>query len=653
MHAKDLELLGRRLEAKYKKRNFDKSLDKAKEILLLCYESYPNSGEGARFSTSIYRALDTAVEIADYFNRMDADLGTEKHRPGQVYQWIRETAKKEFGILAELNLEESDPSLNSADLGDFIQMRIYQIRLAAAGHVNELYRESLYNDSYQRFEVLIKIGHALLAQVMEQISSKGRLNPVSARYLKTETEDMLSYLHFSAGKAARQKHDGAKAESHFKSASEYLLLSAQELARPQKKRKNGHHFLESAYYKLSRIGVVEVARAWNFLSLGFPKEAGASAELALNTLAANDKQNKMLANSILGIVKRIEAGIELEELELGIHKLEQSYDYFLKDTPTPRYAVRCLCELEIAYLIANQTKKALDALSDFAEYLKPSNKHASSFAKITQQSRWSEQLRLVKSRIARKAAISKDKNIELYLDTLNGILKGGRQSWPGKDPWKQALHLALEQAEIAEKCSDRTVQMDALICQGEALMALGNDTAAKKIFHRLLSKNEIDIVPSPGFPDDFRKFEDQLRKAKSEPHFIALPILYLAKIAVAHRQLGLAEFYLRQSKTLLRSEHVWLEELRCAIEEENKTVSDQGLFIDLRGASGLDEFEICFRTALAKKFNLLEEPVNKLMKQFHTDYYTIKRLRAKIRKEQEGTSLKKSKSKKVSRGESV
>jgi tetratricopeptide (TPR) repeat protein len=491
----------------------------------------------------------------------------------------------------------------------------------------------MYFESLTQFDHLIELGEQLLSNI--QSTEQPREEQERYRFEKhvLEAKDMLCYLNFSAGKAARQNGNSFRADIYLQKASDYLLQSALTLTEITKSRMPAADRIKLAHSKLTRIGVVEVARAWNFVFQGAIEAAAASADRAMKLVAKADKQNKMLAQSILGIVERTKAGKEAALLNAAIAKLQGSYEFFLDEMPTPRYAVRCLCELEVAYVIADKLDEALKTLKGFAEYLKPGHPSVFRFEKITRQPRWSGQLRLVKSRLARKAAEKLSaEDLSRFITALDEILARSRPRRTGS-PEAQALQLALGEAEDAESCSDRGVHMDAMVCSGEALMAMGKEDLAKKVFLRLLHENGVGSDASSGRAADREQFQAELRKVKEEPHVVVLPMIYLAQVAMTHWELDLVGFYLEQSKTLLRPEHAWLENLWQKTQTRFRNLVEDKLVVDLKNHRGLRDLETRFRASLEKKFQLLSRPINDLKEEFHTDDYTIKRLRKKIRQE--------------------
>lgn len=622
------EDLGRELFALYNRRHFSlEALLKAKQLLLRFYEhSFVRKREPLPHE---YRFLSTSAELVDYSNAMDADLGVPKYPPGEVYRWIRSTAEK---VLKELDSLDQQGGLYP-DTSEKAERWIYQLRLSAAGFANELYRDSMYFESLVQFDRLIEMGEHLLCNIQSAQRSQEGLGRRRFEEHVLEAKDMLCYLNFSAGKAARQNGDSLRADIYFEKSSDYLLQSALALTGITDARLPDPDRMELAHYKLTRIGVVEVARAWNFVVQGTMEAAASSARRAMDLVAGTDKQNKMLAQSILGIVERTKAGKDRKALNAAIAKLKESYAFFLEEMPTPRYAVRCLCELEIAYVIAGELNEALNNLKQFAEYLKPGHPRVFRFEKITRQPRWSGQLRLVKSRIARKAAEKLGtEDLSVFITALDEILAHSRPRRTGT-PEAQALQLALEEAEDVESCSDRGVRMDAMVCRGEALMAMGKEDSAKKIFLRLLHENGVGSDAGLGRAADREQFQAELRKVKEEPHVVALPIIYLAQVAMTHWELDLADFYLEQSKTLLRPEHAWLETMWQKTQTRFRNVVEDKLVVDLKNHRGLRDLETRFRASLEKKFQLLSRPINDLKEEFHTDDYTIKRLRKKIRQD--------------------
>jgi hypothetical protein len=620
MNLENLSRLGQKVFERYKRRNFEpETLDLSKKLLLRLYDQHQHGT--LELGAAEYRALASGVEVVDSFNAMDAALGAAEYGNNKVYSWIRRLSERTCKRLAEQDLHPRTR--------EEAEMLIYRIRLAAGGFANELYRDSHYVESLSEFRRLIKKGEQLLSYLRGHDL---------LRELVMEAEDMLCYLEFSAGKAARQNRDGDTADLFLRQSSDYLLSSALALTDNSGGQTPDPDHVERAHFMLSRIGVVEVARAWNFVFQGKMDAAAESANRASRTVASSDKQNKMLAQSIIGIVERTRAGRDPKLLDAAIKKLKGSYDFFLEPA-IPRYAVRCLCELEIAFVIGGRLDDALDILKGFAAYITPGHNDFDRFKKITGQPRWSGQLRLVKSRIARKAAMQcqPDEILE-FISELDRILEGRRGTRSG-DPSSQALQLAIEEACIAENSSDRTVQMDAMVCHGEALMAMKDYSGAQEVFLRLLRETGIQADVDLGKPQNRQQFEMQLRNSKDEPHFTALPLIYLARVAMTRSQLELCAFFLEQSKSLLHAEHKWLSYFWEKGYSDFQELSRRRLVVDLENHAGLKDLEIRFRAALEERFHILDTPINQLSKEFDVSDSMIKRLRVKIRNERKPKQL--------------
>jgi hypothetical protein len=625
----------------------------AAQFLISCYTEWSEESDANNLDKGTLKYLWLGAELADYFNILNMSLGTKANkgagalREGELYRWI--TSLSQDLLVQVLARIAETQGLVDKDL-DLLNDRI---RFCASVAINEMYRRSEYRYCLENLPPLINFLEKHLAPLAARCDDLKRAGKASAaearkksqmrtrleRY-KLEYEDTLSYLYFLRAKCARQSQSFREAIDDALRSTEYLLSGALALTAPcgdGSLREDAAVAGLVAHYRLCRVGVTDLARSWTYLAWGRIDAAALVERRARLLINEKDGLNYHLAKSIGGIIKRIKAGkADKEHLDEAVELLRSSYEYF-SSFPFPRYAVRCLFELGLAYVLRGELGEAAKLLLSVS--IRTGAGKEGALRRLLDAPRWQVQTHLLLSHIARK---DKEGNAV-------ALLHGG--GWFVRRALKRRedlLQLAIEEAEralaVAEKHRLRIGELEAQIYLGEAHLSLADEinqaprrrkeddgSSAPYVQYemaRVAFKRAARMCAPPGSiaapPGEL--FARQQAGGEGNIAQQALCKLYLAKIEItlkSDKAEEKARAHLEDYEALLPIEHGWIKELEAKVRKQLDDLQNRFLVIPFDDDHTYEQVEANYYVALADKLRTGERRISEVARRMKVSRDTI------------------------------
>jgi hypothetical protein len=646
------------LETRYKDRHFDGyTKNMAAQFLIRCYAKWKDESDASRMDEKALRYLTLGAEIADYFNILNESLGTQAgegaaagaSREGALYGWITSLSQDLLGQVLALAAGPQELA------GKELNLLNERIRFCAAVAINEKYRQSEYRYCLENLPPLIGILERTLAPLTarcEELQRASRSSTADARsaaqmlprleHYKLAYEDTLSYLYFLSAKCARQSHSYRKAIDDASRSTEYLLSGALSLtSSPADAKSPPDADVKLAHFRLCRVGVTDLARSWTYLAWGRGRIDAAELVGRRAWLLINEKDglNYHLAKSINGIIKRIKAGkADKEQLDEAVELLSSSYEYFCS-FPFPRYAVRCLFELCLAYLLKGELVKAAKLLLGVS-----ARPDKDALRLLLDKPRWRVQTHLLLSQIARR---DKGRKAVALLSGAGWFVR--RASNKRRD----LLQLAIDEAErawdLAKRRELRTAALEALIYLGEAHLSLAEElnqsTRGRKDGD---PKDDDSLAPyihyekaraaftraaglsAPSDPAHARREELSPAGGETNVEQLALCKLYLAEIEIAvksNESVGRARAYLEEYDALLPIEHGWIKELEMKVRRNLADLQNRFIIIPYDDHHSYRQIEANYYVALADRLNIDGRKISDVAKRLGVSRDTVYNIR--------------------------